>query len=155
MLKGKNNKVRWRNYLTDKFKFPKDTEDSQECGAWALHVLTRQPLKQIMKMSKNGHWSTKTMLGYLKKNGYEVIPVTMGNMVNAHDGTFKPKIGSDNIVLVCQRCFRWESTWAVIHQGRYSHSSETDYLSGLEFLNFPIDTAYIVWHNKWRSKTFS
>jgi len=151
MKKGKVKKVDWNKYKAPKFWLPVKYEGGG-CGAAALHALTKKPYKMIKKLSKDEHWGTRTMLTFLKNNKLEIIPVTLGNVVECHSVSIfgsKPKILHDNVLLLGQECFREEMTWSVIYGGRQFHSGVNDILDPLEFINYPIERAYLIWNKKW------
>jgi hypothetical protein len=154
MKKGKPQKIKWKDYAHIFFQHPTPLhpDDGADCGAWALHAITKKPLKGIMKLSKNGHWSNATMFKYLRKNGFEVIPVTMGNMVEAHsvNSGRKPMLGKYHVMLIEQHCYKEENTWAVLHNNEISHSGELLPLDPLEMINYPLAAAYLIHHKNWR-----
>lgn len=151
---GKPQKIDWKKYRTSKFHFPGDPDGSVECGAYALYALTKKPYKQILKLSKKGHWPNSVMFGFLKKNGYEVIPVTIGNVVEGYsvEGYGKPKLNERNVLLIDQKCYEEENSWSVVYGNMSGHSGEVDALSALEFINWPIEAAYLIYHKSWSNK---
>ena len=150
MRVGKPARINWRDYATPHFRFAPEVS-SAECGAYALHTLTKQPLKKIMKMSKKGHWSNSVMFSYLKKHGCKVIPVTLGNVVEAYSvSRGKPKLNTMNVLLINQHCYKEESTWSVIYNNYLAHSGDVGSLNPLEFVNFPIAEAYLIFNPKWK-----
>lgn len=155
MRKGKRKKIDWKQYRTSKFHFPDDPDGNVECGAYALYAITKKPYESIVKMSKDGHWPNSIMMGYLKKHGYEVIPVTIGNMVEAHSVesfSSKPRLNERNVLLIDQKCFEEENSWCVLYGNMIGHSGEVDALNPLEFINFPIEAAYLIYHKNWGNK---
>jgi hypothetical protein len=156
MRKGRPEKVDWRVYRTKYFEFAPESYSGPECGAYALHTLTKAPMSQIMKHArKDGHWPDKTMFSFLRARGFELIPITIGNTVEAHSSKRwldKPSIRKTNVILLDQMCYREESTWSVIYDGKIAHSGSVDDMSPVEFLNCPINAAYIVWHPSWAKK---
>jgi len=153
MKKGKKEQVNWAKYQIDDFKFPKQVY-SMECGAYALHAITRQPKELILPLSDKGHWSNATMFRFLRKHGYQIIPITIGNLVEAysvHSAFDKRKLSDKNVILVEQLCYKEENTWAVIHKNKIAHSGSVKKLNPLEFINWPIEAAYLVYHPSWRS----
>ena len=148
---GKVQKIDWNKYKTSKFHFPEDINNA-ECGAYALYAITKKPYNNVVKLSKNGHWPTSVMLGFLKKNGYEVIPVTLGNLVECHslnEYSTKVKLTGRNVLLLDQRFYEGENSWAVIYGNMYGHSGDACPIDALEFINFPIEAAYLIYHKTW------
>jgi hypothetical protein len=159
--KGKPNKIDWEKFKTSRFEFPPNIPPhiSPECGAYALYALTGKQTEDYRKIfkklaRKDGHWSTKTMVGYLNSKGFVVIPITIGNVVESYSvkQLNKPWIESENVILLDQKCYREENTWSVIHGNMYAHSGDVDVLDPLEFLNYPIEAAYLVYHPKWNPR---
>lgn len=157
MREGKKQKIHWSDYRVDNFKFADEGDGPEyQCGAYALHTLTKIPLKDIIKLQSKtipGHWPTRTMMRFLAKHGCSVMPITLGNMVWAHNyDNGKPEIGGSNVLLIDQHCYDDQGTWSVVYGGRRAHSGEVDPLNPLEFINYPILQAYLVFNPKWRSK---
>lgn len=152
MKQGKVQKIDWNKYRTSKFHFPADIDNAQ-CGAYALYALTKKPYNNIVKLSRNEHWPTPVMIGFLKKNGYEVIPVTLGNLVECHSTYGKPKLDGRNVLLLDQRFYEGENSWAVLYGNMYGHSGDAVPIDALEFINFPIEAAYLIYHKSWGNAT--
>lgn len=148
---GKPKFVPWHKYKTSKFHFPSDIGKAQ-CGAYALHAITKKSYKDIEKLSKNECWPTVLMFKYLKQHGYEIHPITIGNMVEAHsvNDFTKSKITENHVILIDQKAYKEENTWAVLYGNMMGHSGETEALKPLEFFNYPMEAAYVIWHNKWK-----
>ncbi len=155
LIESSKNKIAWFNYQTHKFQFPMPMEEV-ECGAYALHAITKIPYNDILKFnkSKDGHWSTKTMLKFLKKHKYDVAPITVKNTVNCYSVSnfYKPLLRHNNVILIDQKCYVEENSWLVLYKGFTMHSGEIDKLNGLEFINYPIEQAYMIWHKDWGDK---
>lgn len=152
MKKGKPQRVPWFKYRTDKFEMPESISGA-ECGAYALYAITKKSYNTIAKLSRKGHWPNSVMFSFLKKHGYTIIPVTIGNVVEGYSikGDYhKYTINSKNVLLIDQKCYREENSWTVLHNNLEAHSGYVDQLSPLEFVNNPIEAAYIVFHDKWR-----
>lgn len=150
MLQGKPKKIDWKQYRCRNFKFlPKVSYG--ECGGFALHILTGEPYEEIAPLGRNGHWSNRTMFDFLKYHGCEVIPVTLGNMVFAHSvKTGKPKLGPMHVLLINQYVYKEEGTWSVIHNNQWAHSGDVEPLNALEFINWPIAEAYLIYNKEWK-----
>ena len=151
MLKGRAKKVNWSTMTAPKFTI--ETADDTECGAWALHAITKVPYHKIVPLGKNGHWPTRTMLKFLKMVGCEVTPITLGNVVHSQSvKTGKRLLSERNVILIEQGCFKEESTWAVLFNGKISHSGELEDIEPMEFINWPILQAYLVTHKAWKNE---
>lgn len=154
MRKGKVKEVKWYKYSTYDFKIPLSNTDDYykypECGAYALYAITKKSSKSIMKLGKNGHWPTKVMLTFLKKHGWHAERITMGNMVEVfNDISFKRKITNNHLILIDQACFGYENTWSVIYRNTIMHSGSVNELNSLEFVNYPIEDAYVIYRKSW------
>lgn len=148
MRKGRKQKVNWSERQAPKFNLA--TNNQIECGAWALHVITKAPYHMLVGLSNKGHWPTKTMLDFLKKWGCDVKPITLGNIVEGNSvKTGKRLLTSQNVILIEQGAFEEESTWSVLFDNKISHSGETADLGPLEFVNWPILQAYSITHKRW------
>lgn len=151
MLKGRVKKINWSTMTAPNFKI--ETKENIECGGWALHAITKVPYYKILPLGKSGHWSTKTMLNFLKRFGCEVTPITFGNVVESQSVKGgKHLLDESNVILIEQACFREENTWSVLFDGKISHSGEIDDIEPMEFINWPILQAYLVTHKKWKNK---
>lgn len=153
MLKGRPQKIEWRNYQVRNFRFPVElpnTDHDWECGSMALYALTKIKFDKIMKLSNNGHWSTKTMVDFLHKNKYTVIPVTIGNTVDAYESDSKSILDAHHVLLVGQKFFRYTNSWSVIHHNVQYHSGDFEILDPLNFINYPIEECYLIWHPSWK-----
>lgn len=148
-----NGKIQWFNYQTHKFQFPVPMENV-ECGAYALHALTKIPYEKIVKINKrkDGHWSTKIMLEFLNKHGYKVGEISAKNTIECHSvkNLCKPLLRDNNVILIDQKCYAEENSWIVLYKGFLMHSGEIDKINALEFLNYPIENAYLIWHKDWK-----
>jgi len=157
MRDGKPQRVKWQEYLAGKFWFqaPIDAEPPVQCGAYALHTLTGVPISKINKLRKDGHWPDRVMFSFLRKHGCQVIPLNLGNMCWAYnrkrDG-WKEELTKRHVILLDQHCFEDESTWSVVYDGLRAHSGEIEEVNPLEFVNFPIQAAYLIFNPKWRRK---
>lgn len=148
MRKGRKQKINWAQKEAPKFSI--ETKDETECGAWALHAITKVPLHLLMGMSKKGHWPTRTMIGFLRRVGCEVTPITLGNVVESQSvKTGKKLLTCRNVILVEQGCFKEESTWSVLFDNKISHSGELNDIRPMEFVNWPILQAYLITHKAW------
>ncbi len=157
MKKGVAKVINFHNYIAPNFDIYtpvfRGALENTGCGGHALAVLTGRPYKEISKLSKNDHWPDRTMFNYLKKHGYEVIPITLATTAEAvTDYEFKRKLSSFNVLLLDQRVVRYESTWAVVWGGWEAHSGDLSKFDALQLLYNPVHAAYVIWHKKWAIK---
>lgn len=152
MLKGRPQKIIWKDLCSPLFEIPEEDPDMEvQCGGYALHAITKIPYKDLKHLGKDGHWSTRLMLSFLRKKNYKVIPITIGNTVDAHDydGPIKPELSNMHVILLEQRSYRYSNTWSVLFNGIRYHSGEVLEVNGTTFLNYPIVAAYLIYHPKW------
>ena len=159
MQEGKIKFINWNNYISPYFIPPKkelefDENINGSCGTYALHVLTKIPFKTLEKEFKRSNqcWTDKRMLRFLRERGYTVIPLTLGNTC-AFSPIKKKKITSKHVILCSQHFCKTEGTWTVLYENIEYHSGEFIYFLAIDQFNTPIDTAYVIWHPKWSSKS--
>lgn len=150
MRKGRKQKINWSEHASPRFNI-KTPEAEIECGAWALHVLTKAPYHMLLNLGKNGHYPDKVMFGFLKHAGFKVTPITLGNVVESQSvKTGKSLLTTDHVILIEQGCFEEESTWAVLYGGKISHSGDLSDIGPMEFVNWPILQAFLITHERWK-----
>lgn len=153
MLKGRPQRIDWNKYRTNKFYFGVPNELGAMCGPYALYTLTKHPYKKLRKLAKDGHLGTRQVFQYLRKHGYEIHPITLGNVVEGASRLSNKNILSiDNVILIDQKCFSGENTWTVVYNNIQAHSGDIQPHKPTDFLNYPIQAAYVIWHKKWRMK---
>jgi hypothetical protein len=152
MRKGRIEKINWRKFRTEKFEWPVDVEISEtECGAYALYALTKEPHDEIMKLSRNGHWPTRLMLKFLRDRGFQVVPVTLNNVVESYRfEQNKPELNKFNVLLLDQHAYEDQSTWSVAYDNMLGHSGYPEPIDALQFVNYPIQAAYLIFHKDWK-----
>lgn len=151
MLKGRPENKDWSKYQTNKFYFGKSGYGA-ECGPYALHTITKHPYAKLKKLATNGHLGNKKLFAYLKKHRYEVHPVTLGNTVlGAKTLGDKNILSMSNVVLLDQMCFNGENTWSVLYNRVLAHSGDVTSYNPMDLLNYPVQAAYVIWHNNWKS----
>ena len=153
MLKGKPQSKNWRQYATHKFYFGKPRSPYiAMCGPYALYSITKHPYEKLKKLAKDGHLGNKGMFAYLRKHGYEIHPVTLGNTVHgAKSLEAKSLLSIHNVVLLDQMCIDSENSWAVLYNNILAHSGDVSPYNPMDLLNYPIQGAYVIWHKKWKS----
>ena len=156
MKTGRKKRVKWHKMRASGFKFPEPVDwfKGESCGSLALYAITKISRRRLAKLFKRGHCPTEKMIGFLKKKGYVVEQITLGNTVRAHSvkGDGKPKISSRSVILLDQACYMEEDTWSVLHEGLMWHSGELEEMKPVEFINNPINDAYLIWHPDWAKK---
>lgn len=146
-------KVDWVGLATTRFK-PKVIKNSIDvegsCGTHALYCLTGNPILEISKSCpKKGWWHDKAMCSYLKKMGYEIIPINLDTIQAAKPYKYRENINHQHVLLMSTHSSEQEGTWQVVYNNRVYHGTEVDFFSGYEILVNPVWTLYLIWHPKW------
>ncbi len=126
------------------------------CGANALSVLTGiNPLdiKNTNPKNKND-WKDKFVVDFLRDCGFTVEPITLCDVSNSEIYVESP-ITKNHVLLISQLLIKNEASWSVIYKDYIFHNFEIVPLKGLEFVNNPILTAYIVWSPAWKDFKFN
>lgn len=118
------------------------------CGTMAFYSITGKSMDNKYKNRKV--ISDKVMVEQLRKYGYTVIPLSIANTISRCG--IHNNITSDHVVLISQIMYRGEGSWAILHKNRYYHSFSTEPLRGMEFVNRPINTAYLIFKQEWAPK---
>ena len=120
------------------------------CGRTALAtIIGLNPELVPDGVGKHRHFSDKFMVGYLRRAGYKVIPCTQCDMTQRAD-VIMNEITDDHVVLISQLMVKNEASWSVTYGGLAYHNFYITRLHGLDFLNKPLLSAYVVFHPKWR-----
>lgn len=118
------------------------------CGVIAFYSLTGKLMDPQYRFRAT--IEDKIMIQQLKKYGYTVIPLTIANTIS-RCGIFN-NIREEHVVLISQIMYRGEGSWAILHKKNYYHSFGKERLHGLEFVNRPINTAYLIFKEEWSQK---
>ena len=160
MRTGKPKKVKWAEYLAPHFKPPiKESADDDipgTCGTHALQAITGLSLKYIAKQmrGRSGFWTDRSLLEFLRKRGYHIEPITLGSTCSYKGYGEKKKVTPMHVILASQHAYPTEGTWVVLHRNIEYHSGEIVEYSSTDFFNYPIWTAYVVFHKKWAPRDF-
>jgi hypothetical protein len=115
------------------------------CGVSTLALITGIPPERLAASHPVKHCTDNFMVGFLRKRGYRVLPLTPRKLVSA-----RLKAGHRHVILLSQLFSATEGTWGVIFADTYYHAFKSYELSQLAFLNRPILSAYLVIHPSWR-----
>lgn len=117
----------------------------------ALAMLTGHKQSRIAaalpKRAYEDSWTDVSIKKYLTTNGYTVYPLTIAAVT--HSEYLHYPIKQEHVVLMSQHMLRYEGSWAIMHNDFYYHNFEKRVPYANEFINNPINTAYIVYHKKW------
>ncbi|PWU16680.1 MAG: hypothetical protein C5B49_10195 [Bdellovibrio sp.] len=153
MRVGRVQKINWKLFETHSFLLRESDEEYGGCGGSALGALTGRPAREIRKLRRDEHWPTHTMRMYLQKQRSIMLPVTINNIAGAYslkDHLNIPKITNKHVLLLCHSYCKEESTWVVVYNNFEFHNGDITQLRPLDFLNYPIEDAYVIWHPSWK-----
>jgi hypothetical protein len=156
MLVGRYEQVDWDNLKSHQFDGeapPLSYHLHGSCGTHALaHIMKKDPYRIDKYLPKKVKcWSNTRIVRFLRKNGYTVQPVTIFNVTNREHPN--DHISRFHVLLVGQHVLKHEGTWSVVWNNERYHSGYLMELEPLEFINCPIECAYIIHHKRWRNKT--
>lgn len=148
-------KLDWIKLATVRFK-PKTLRNYVDvagtCGTFALHCITGDRLSEISQnCPKQGWWGDNAMRRYLKKRGYQTIPVNLEAIQASKPYKYRENLNHQHVLLMSTHSSEREGTWQVVYNNRVYHGSEVEFFSGYEVLVNPVWTLYLVWHPKWES----
>jgi hypothetical protein len=115
------------------------------CGASALALITGIAPEIIASENGGAHYSDRFMTRFLRARMFRTLRLTPALVSQA-----KSSIGSYHVLLVSQLLRSGEGTWGVVFADFYYHYFDAYALSALSFLNKPILSAYLVFHQEWR-----
>ena len=120
------------------------------CGRTALTTLTGVSPDMIpIGKGEKHHYSDRFMVNFLRQRDYQVLPVTQCDMTQ-HSDVILHEITEDHVVLFSQLMIKNEASWSVTYGGLVYHNFYVTRLHGMEFLNKPLLSAYVIFHPKWR-----
>ena len=129
------------------FLFDTGTYGSTACGSSALALLTgHNPLLVSRETKFKNHCSDQTIINYLKKYGFHILELTQSNVSNNTSDFLRDQIKPYHVVLLSQLVKKAEATWCVLYNNLLYHNFEIIKINYLEFINRPINTAYLINH---------
>lgn len=152
MRTGKRENINWdylRVYNFNPKNIPMVYRLHGSCGTHALAYITKSdPIKVDKILPKSVEaWSDKRIVDYLRKRNYIVQPITINNVTNR--SILNDHISRYHVLLLGQHVLKHEGTWSVVWNNTRYHSGHIEELDPLEFINCPIDSAYIIYHKRW------
>lgn len=149
-------KLDWVEVATVRFKpktVPQRFADlTGSCGTFALHCLTGESVVKISKeCPKKGWWDDKSMRAYLKKRGYQTIPISLSQIQTSKPYQYRKNLNHQHVILMSAHSSEREGTWQVIYNNKVYHGTEVEFFTGYEVLINPVWTMYVVWHPKWKT----
>jgi hypothetical protein len=149
----KKRKVDWGAFEIDRF-IPHlyVSNDDNGCGATALSLLTGIHPHVIVKDRgrRSRHWSDSFMVKFLCSHGFTVQKITMCDVTNSVDEYFSIQyVGERHVLLMSQLMQKNIASWSVAHNRIWYHNFQTCSFSGLNVVNYPILTCYLLKHPSW------
>ena len=148
MRVGRPQKIPWHFYEIGRLYLEEPNDCSPQCGAAAIQALTGISRTQAEKLGDDGHYSTESMLNFLKDFGFSLVEITRGNMTDVYD-TPSIKISENHVILADLRITKTDDSWAVIYGEKEFHSGSLSPLDPLDMFNSPINQAWVLWHPNW------
>lgn len=160
MEKGiyKRNKTDFESYAVSKFVphlFDHSAYGLYGCGATALSLITGIKSNIIFRSKKFKEneslfsWNDTFMRGFLRKQGFSIIPITLCEVSNFQTYIESP-IKNYHVILMSQLMKKNEASWSVIFNNYIFHNFEILPLKPLEFINNPILSAYVIYKDEWK-----
>lgn len=119
------------------------------CGATALGLITGKNPRKIATQNGKRHYSDRFMVDFLRKNNVSVFEVNRANLSN--DKEWRHKILDNHIVLYSAMTAKGECSWFVTYgNGLLFHNCNITKCSYLDFINFPIDSCYVLFKKSWK-----
>lgn len=107
-------------------------------------------IRKLNKSKNKESCEDKFILWYLRKHGFKVLPLTKCNLTNTKsvylDGVVKPY----NVFISSNLVRKNEASWFINYQHYMLHNQEILPVKSLDFLNFPIMSAFLIWHKKYK-----
>ena len=122
------------------------------CGYHALASVTGiESPYSIRKKNKDkdscNDWFIKK---YLKSAGIKYQEITQCLLTNHRQDYIPSKIQESNIILASQLVKKNEMSWFLYGFGYCIHNQTIEPVKNLSFLNWPVDTAYLLFKDSWR-----
>lgn len=131
--------------LWDSYNFNKSG-----CGATALGLITGQNPHSIK--TKNGHFSDRFMVNFLRDRNFSVYEVNKANLSNKK--IWSHSLLDNHLILFSILTQKKEATWMVMFNNIIYHNFEQRKANYIDFLNFPMDSLYVLYKKSWAVKNF-
>jgi len=124
------------------------------CGVTMLSLLTGHNPFIIKWTNKcKNHCSDKFVVNYLKKYGFKILELTHAKVSHNYSNILENKIKHYHVIVLSQLVKKGEATWCVLNNGSLYHNFNIIKINELEFLNRPINTAYLINHSIYAKKS--
>ena len=150
MTKGsyRSKPIDWDSFMAEQFTPHLFTEPVSGCGATALSLLTGVD-PRCFRPSE--HWPDKFMIDFLHKRGFRTQEITRSD-VTREELAICAYVNRNHVILASQLVCKNVATWGVMHNKLWFHNFEVCNFRGLNLINNPIVTCYLVWHPSWRAE---
>lgn len=144
----------WESLESRKVNFTSLENTCETCGSAALSLITnkRASLIDTYRPKNQKHWSSNAVVIFLRNKHFRVVEVTKLGLTSEPAEIFeeiKPKISPYHVLLTNQLVCKDEATWFLIHKNKVWHNMKETPLNPLHFIQFPIQTIYVVWKKEW------
>jgi hypothetical protein len=144
----------WSKFEVDKFCPHLFTFSSSGCGSNALALLTGVNPHTIINTNHKNYndWKDSFMVSFLKKRGFKIKPLTKCDVSNiTSDSIYTSEPISDrHVILMSQLMTKNGASWSVVHNKLWYHNFQTCSYTGLNIINYPTLTCYVVSHPSWK-----
>lgn len=118
------------------------------CGATALGLITGISPLEIAKRHNSAHYSDNFMIKFLRKYGISVYEVNRANISNK--SVWKHSLRDDHVLLYSALIQKKEASWFVAGPNSVIfHNGEIMKASYLDFINFPIESMFVLYRKEW------
>ena len=118
------------------------------CGATALGLITGINPRIIAEQNGGDHYSDRFMINFLRKHKFSVYEVNRANLTSTKE--WKHKIKDNHVVLYSAHTAKGECSYFVTYNGYIYHNFTISKPSYIDFLNFPIDSCYVIYKKNWK-----
>lgn len=120
------------------------------CGYCLLGLITGHDPYKIKKLNKQRNsCEDKFIINYLKKNNFKIAALTQCNMSNTLSNLIDEKIKPYHVLITSQLLKRNECSWFCHYFGYNFHNFTINKTRILDFVNYPLISAYLIKHKSW------
>jgi len=144
--------IDWEEFEVSKFVPHLFYDTYCGCGANTLALLTGIPPTKIKNANRKNpeDWTDRFMLKFLRKQCFVIHPITKCD-VTSNTNMFTPEnINDRHVLLFSQLVGKNSASWSVVHNNLWYHNFQTCAFNGLNTINSPTLTCYILYHPSWK-----
>lgn len=125
------------------------------CGYNLLATLVgKENPYEIRKFNKSKNKEScddKFIINYLRKNNFKILSLTQCRLSNHNESLLNGKIlPSSNVIITSNLVKKNECSWFIGFQNYWIHNQEILPMKNLDLLNFPLISAYLIYHEKYK-----